>query len=326
VKKNDRQEIFSFMQEGPRGNAPKPPFDPIELFRLSAQGIYLGTSSWKYRGWEGMIYQGGYSSEAQFQRASLREYTSYFPCVGVDFTYYAWPMAEMMAYLVESTPENFRLCPKVTKRITLSSFPDLPAYGKWAGKKNPDYLNPELFAEQFLTPIRRLQGRLGVVLFEFSGPEENELAKLEAFFRAIPRDLPYAVEIRNPALVKPEFYALLKSLEVSPAFSLWTKMPSLRTQWQACREGGGAAAGLPLVGIGLLREGRAYDDAVRLFQPYKEIQDPNPAAREELAGLALAAQQEGRKAFLLVNNRLEGSAPHTVGKVAELVSGRSASI
>lgn len=307
------------MQEGRPTSPVHPPFDPKELFRLAARGIFLGTSSWKYRGWEGMIYQGGYSSEAQFQRASLREYTSYFPTVGVDFTYYAWPMAEMMTYLVESSPENFRLCPKVTKRITLSSFPDLPAYGKWAGRRNPDYLNAELFREQFCEPVRRLHGRLGVVLFEFSGPDEEDLPRLEEFFAAVPRDLSYAVEIRNPALVKPEFYALLKRAGVSPAFSLWTKMPSLRVQWEACAAGGGIAEGLPVVAMGIVREGRSYEEAVRLFQPYKEPKEVAAEGREDLADLARLALHQGRKAYLLVNNRLEGSAPHTVGAVAEKI-------
>jgi uncharacterized protein YecE (DUF72 family) len=263
----DLQESFSFMHERAGKKILQPPFDPVELFRLSAQGIYLGTSSWKYRGWEGMIYQGGYSSEAQFQRTSLREYTGLFPTVGVDFTYYAWPMADMMAYLVESTPENFRLCPKVTKRITLSSFPDLPAYGKWAGKPNPDYLSADLFREMFLKPVERLTGRLGPILFEFSGPHAEELPALEKFFSSIPREHAYAVELRNPELVNPEFYALLRSLGVSPVFSLWTRMPSLLEQWLACQKGGGLAPGLPLVALGVVKGGRSYEEAVSLFQP-----------------------------------------------------------
>jgi uncharacterized protein YecE (DUF72 family) len=263
-----------------------------------------------------MIYKGGYDSEAHFQRASLREYTSYFPCVGVDFTYYAWPAADMMAYLVESTPENFRLCPKVTKRITLSSFPNLPAYGKWAGKKNPDFLNADLFASQFLDPVSRLKGRLGIVLFEFSGPEEDELEKLREFVRVIPRDFAYAVEIRNPGLVRPEFYRLLNEAGVSPAFSLWTRMPPVEAQLAAYREAGAAPAALPFVGLGFLKQGRTYEEAVRLFQPYREPKEADEAGRAALAGLAREALREGRKAFLLVNNRWEGSAPHSLGAIA----------
>ena len=307
------------MQERGPKTVLRPPFDPKELFRLSAQGIYLGTSSWKYRGWEGMIYEGGYSSEAQFQRASLREYTNLFPTVGVDFTYYTWPLAEMMAYLVESTPENFRLCPKVTKRITLSQFPDLPAYGKWAGQKNPDYLNADLFREQFLLPLERLRGRMGIVLFEFSGPAESELEAMARFFSSIPRDFTYAVEIRNPDLVNPNFYGLLKTLNVTPALSVWTKMPSIAEQWSHVQKGGGVAHGLPLVGLGVVREGRSYEEAVNLFQPYREVQEENLGARKDLAALINNAMSHERKAFILVNNRLEGSAPHTLGKIADWI-------
>jgi uncharacterized protein YecE (DUF72 family) len=314
------QETFDFQAR--TGPAPKPPFDPRELFHLAARGVYLGTSSWKYRGWEGLIYQGGYSSEAQFQRASLREYTSYFPCVGVDFTYFAWPVPDMMAYLVESTPENFRLCPKVTKRITLSSFPDLPAYGKWAGKKNPDFLNVDLFVDQFLKPIARLKGRLGIVLFEFSGPEEGELEYLRNFLRAIPRDFPYAVEIRNPALVRPDFYQLLNEEGVSPAFSLWTRMPSISEQLKAYQAAGPAPAGLPIVGLGFSKAGRSYEEAVRIFQPYREVREEAVEGRRDLVELGQLALKTGRKAFLLVNNRLEGSAPHTVGALAAALGPR----
>lgn len=322
MPKNDLQESFSFMT-APVGAPVHPPFDPRELARLAAQGVYLGTCSWKYRGWEGMIYQGGYASEAQFQRSSLREYTGAFPTVGVDFTYYAWPMRDMMAYLVESTPENFRLCPKVTKRITLSTFPNLPAYGKWAGQPNPDYLNAELFQQQFLEPISVLKDRMGIVLFEFSGPEENELAALEKFFRAVPRDFPYAVEIRNPALVNKEFYSLLRSLEVAPVFSHWTRMPAIQQQWETYLAAGGASDKGPIVVLSLVKPGRTFEEAVRLFQPYREMKDIYPPARQELGQIADFALQKGRKAYILVSNRLEGSAPFTIGAVAEQVGKRS---
>ncbi|MGZ3693837.1 MAG: DUF72 domain-containing protein [Bdellovibrionota bacterium] len=316
MRKNDLQESFNFTQP-PSGPAVQPPFDPRELARLAARGVYLGTCSWKYRGWEGMIYQGGYASEAQFQRSSLREYTSAFPTVSVDFTYFAWPLRDMMAYLVESTPENFKLCPKVTKRITLSSFPNLPAYGKWAGQPNPDYLNAELFKEQFLAPISVLKDRMGVVIFEFSGPDVSELEAFEKFFRTIPRDFPYAVEIRNPALVTPEFYSLLRSLELAPVFSHWTKMPSVYSQFETYLKSGGSEDQGPLVAISLVRSGRSFEEAVSLFQPYGETKDVYQEARTELAMIGTFAMQSKRKAYILVSNRLEGSAPFTIGAVAE---------
>lgn len=308
------QESFDFMTT-PKGGVVRPPFDSLAAARLAAQGIYFGTSSWKYRGWEGLIYQGGYASEAQFQRQSLREYTAVLPCVGIDFTYFAWPVAEMMNYLVESTPENFRLLPKVTKRITMSSFPNLPAYGKWAGQKNPEYLNASLFTEKFLAPLEALSGRVGLVQFEFSGPEEEELPQLEAFFRQVPRRFPYSVEIRNPSLVRPGFYAMLRDLGLSPAFSSWTKMPPISEQWGACLEAGDVASDTPLLGLGIVRPGRSYEEAVQLFQPYRELREAYPEGCAQLSQLVAWAMEKGRKAYILLNNRWEGSAPHSIGRV-----------
>jgi uncharacterized protein YecE (DUF72 family) len=310
------QESFDFVS-APKGRPVQPPFEPLEAARLAAQGIYFGTSSWKYRGWEGMIYQGGYASEAQFQRQSLREYTAVLPCVGVDFTYFAWPEASMMSYLVESTPENFRLLPKVTKRITMSSFPNLPAYGRWAGQKNPEYLDAGLFEEKFLAPLATLEGRVGLVQFEFSGPEEDELTRLREFFTKVPRGFAYSVEIRNPALVRPGFYALLRELGVSPAFSSWTRMPPIGEQRKAYLEAGGAEDSCPLLGLGIVRPGRSYEEAVQLFQPYREIRDIYPEGRSDLSELGLWAMKNRRKAYILINNRWEGSAPHSIGRVMD---------
>jgi len=60
----------------------------------------------------------------------------------------------------------------------------------------------------------------------------------------------------------------------------------------------------------LLKPGRRYEEAVKLFEPYDSIKEENPEARA--AGTALI--QEGRtagpkrKTFVFVNNRLEGNA------------------
>jgi uncharacterized protein YecE (DUF72 family) len=313
---NPVQETFDFTK-APTGPLVKPPFPQLEAARLAAQGVYFGTSSWKYRGWEGLIYRGGYESEAQFQRQSLREYTAVLPCVGVDFTYFAWPVEDMMAYLVESTPDNFRLLPKVTKRITMSHFPPLPAYGKWAGQPNPEYLDVRLFEEKFLVPLNRLAGRIGLVQFEFSGAENAGLDRLEEFFTKISRNFPYSVEIRNPALVTPAFYGMLQRQGLSPAFSSWTRMPPPGEQFASYLASGASSDTTPLLALGIVRPGRSYEEAVRLFQPYREIREAYEEGCAQLAHIALWARKNQRKAYVLVNNRWEGSAPHSIGRVLE---------
>ena len=67
----------------------------------------------------------------------------------------------------------------------------------------------------------------------------------------------------------------------------------------------------------LLRQGRSYEHAVEKFSPYKEIQDPNPPAREAMKELIRRARAERQEAYIFVNNRLEGNAPATIRAIAE---------
>ncbi len=314
---NTQQETFFFMQEGDRSAKVKPPFDPKELARLAAEGVFFGTNSWKYRGWEGLIYVGDYASEAQFQRQSLREYTHYFPAVGADFTYYAWPTPDMISYLLESSPENFRFVFKATKRATLERFPDLPLYGKWAGKENPEFLNAELFNEQFITPILRLESRVGAVVFEFAVLENNFFPKLDEFFSQVNRALPFAVEVRRPEDLSTDFYRLLVRNKVTPVLQSSAGMPSLLTQWKNYQEAGGREAFETLVISGDVRPGRTAEEATRLFHPFREIQEPFEEGRAAICEVVLSTRQKRQKTFILLHNRWEGCAPKSVGELVQ---------
>ena len=65
----------------------------------------------------------------------------------------------------------------------------------------------------------------------------------------------------------------------------------------------------------LLRQGRAYEDAVQQFAPYDRVRDENPEARESLRKLIQRMREERRAAYIFVNNRLEGNAPETIRAV-----------
>ena len=59
--------------------------------------LYLGTSSWKYEGWLGQIYDEqryltrGKLSQKRFETECLEEYAEIFPAVCVDAGYYRFP-------------------------------------------------------------------------------------------------------------------------------------------------------------------------------------------------------------------------------------------
>jgi len=63
----------------------------------------------------------------------------------------------------------------------------------------------------------------------------------------------------------------------------------------------------------LLKPGRKYEEAVKTFQPYDKVKEPNPEARE--AGRTLVSvgrDAAGCEIYIYVNNRLEGNALETI--------------
>ena len=69
----------------------------------------------------------------------------------------------------------------------------------------------------------------------------------------------------------------------------------------------------------LLKPGRKYAEAVKEFQPYARVKEPNQEARE--AGKSLIAEGKTAKAkrttLIYVNNRLEGNALETIAAMIE---------
>jgi hypothetical protein len=67
----------------------------------------------------------------------------------------------------------------------------------------------------------------------------------------------------------------------------------------------------------LLKKGRAYEQAVKAFEPYERIQEPNPGAREAMRRIAERAWKTRQPAYTFINNRLEGNAPGTIEAVVD---------
>jgi uncharacterized protein YecE (DUF72 family) len=70
-----------------------------KLRALADNGVYFGTSSWKYDGWIGSIYSAaryqtrGKFSKTKFEAECLAEYAATFPVVCGDFSFYQFPAA-----------------------------------------------------------------------------------------------------------------------------------------------------------------------------------------------------------------------------------------
>jgi len=96
-------------------------------------------------------------------------------------------------------------------------------------------------------------------------------------------------------------------------FNAWTRMPDLPTQTMI----DAAYTADFTVTRALLRRGRPYEEAVKSFEPYRDIQDPIPETREALRALIQKSLGAQRPSYIFVNNRLEGNAPKTIEAIVE---------
>jgi len=117
--------------------------------------------------------------------------------------------------------------------------------------------------------------------------------------------------MRNKHWLKPEYFGCLARHGVAHVFNSWDAMPPVSEQMALA----GSRTNPNLCAARfLLKPGRKYEEAVKTFQPYDKVKEPNAEARA--AGKALVAEGEAagpeRKTFIYVNNRLEGNAPETI--------------
>ena len=256
--------------------------------RLADQGVLIGTSSWKYPGWLGWLYERdryltrGRFSEARFERECLAEYATVFPTVSVDAGYYAFPTRDGARALATQVPDGFRLGFKVTDEITLRQFPRLARFGARAGLDNPRFLDASLFQNAFLAPLEPVRDRVGILMFEFARfapgtwAATNAFAEaLDRFFSQLPQGWQYGVELRNPELLGPEYLQALARHNVAHILNNWQAMPSVGSQLEIP----GILTARFTAARFLLKPGRSYEQAVQKFSPYDQLREPLPEAR-----------------------------------------------
>jgi uncharacterized protein YecE (DUF72 family) len=295
------------------------------LRRLAEKNLYLGGSSWKYEGWLGQVYSPerylvrGRFSRKRFEQECLSEYAETFPIVCGDFSFYQFPSADFWKRLFDSAP-GLQFGFKVPEEITVHTFPGHPRYGPRAGTLNPNFLHPEYLQTELLQLLEPYRSQVAVLIFEFTAFAPSAFADADAFAQTLsdflgclPPLFRYAVEIRNPEFLDPVYLNVLREHGVAHVLNSWTRMPPLEQQLAFP----GVFTSDFTVARALLRPGRPYEDAVRLFSPYTTTQDPNQEVRDALRNLLIRGKQRGEPTFIFVNNRLEGNAPNTIAAITD---------
>lgn len=299
------------------------------LADLAARGIWIGTDSWNYPGWDGIIYDmGAYTgktgrrSDGIFREHSLQDYGKVFRTACYDASFYSFPDGGTVEHLRRRMPENFRLAMKAPEAVTCRTWPKSPRLGARAGQRNKSFLDAALFVRAFLEPLEPIRHAAGPIIFQFPAFTKSDFSRgadfvttLEPFLAALPKAWRYAVEIRNKTFLHADYFAALRRHGVAHSLTNWDRMPSIGEQMAAhgddCFPAGFICARY------LMTPGTKYAAAVKAFEPFSRIQKVDTEARASLRRLILRAQAQGREAFLFVNNRLEGCAPLTIADVVE---------
>ena len=328
------------MRDGQRGlfGDPEPPPEPkrrrkegvgpapvpSELAAIAARlpgSLRLGTSSWSFPGWKGIVYDEA-TSPTELSRRGLAAYSKHplLRTVGVDRTFYAPVSAEVFRDYASQVPDDFRF---VVKAASLTTSPVI--FGERGKPQGPNelFLDVAWAEERCVGPfVEGLGEKAGALLFQFpplgaawTAKPERFAERLAAFLEALPRGVSYAVELRDAKLFVPDYAFALKAGGATHCLSIHPRVPSIPEQrpWAAVPDG-------PLVIRWMLHSGLKYEEARERYAPFDRIVDDDPAGRNAVAAAAVEALTRNRSLFVIANNKAEGSSPRTIFRLAERIA------
>lgn len=242
--------------------------------------IRLGTQGWNYPAWVGPFYPPGTRPSDM-----LALYTGAFPTVEIDATFYAIPAEPIVRGWRARVPPDFVFSLKVPQEIT----------------HERRFVEAADALTRFVARARLLEGTLGPLLLQTPAdwsPSAEARAALAEFLAALPADLRWAIEFRNPYWLTEDTLGILRAHRVALALveGRWVK-----------RERMLALAAEPTADFAYVR----WMGPDRSLTDYSRVQ----VARDREVGLwsdALTAlRARVREVFGYVNNHFEGHSPAT---------------
>ncbi|RFU46416.1 DUF72 domain-containing protein [Paraburkholderia sp. DHOC27] len=308
----------------------EPSAEVLALAQALPPQVHLGTSSWSFPGWNGIVYGDDYSN-SKLSRDGLTAYGAHplLRTVSIDRSFYApLTVTDYLRYAGQ-VPDTFRFIVKAPALVTDAT---VRAERGEPVSLNPCFLNAQLATDEFVRPcLDGLGAKAGALVFQFSPLPDQMLAdptafieRLAAFFAALPSlsSLPqgtcYAVEIRDASLLTPRFIRMLKTAGVRYCVGIHARMPDPLRQAAALALLDGEPAG-PLIVRWSLHGGFKYEQAKAKYEPFDRLVDEDPTTRIALAELAARYAIAGQPVVIAVNNKAEGSAPLTCVKLGHAI-------
>jgi uncharacterized protein YecE (DUF72 family) len=314
-----------------RGGGLPAPAEGSPLRRAAPPGVYLGTSSWSFPGWQGLVWQGQHTAPS-LSRDGLPAYGALglLRTVGIDRSFYS-PMSvdEFAAYALQ-VPADFRFLVKAPALVTDAVVRAEDGRGR---APNRWFLDADIALDKFIGPaIEGLGQRAGPLVFQFSPAPRGMVSdpaawveRLGLFLEMLPREVRgltplYAVELRNPEFLTPRLMRMLREQGVRYVIGLHDRMPGVERQANAL----GMLDPGPLIVRWNLKPGLKYEEAKEHYFPFNRMVDEDPDTRRLLAALVHTATADGQPTFIIANNKAEGSAPLSLLKLAEAIEAEAA--
>lgn len=308
----------------------KPDSEWIELAQCLPFHLRLGTSSWNYPGWDGLVWSGEYA-EKNLSRHGLTAYSKHplFRTVSIDRSFYRPLNVAQFAEYASQVGPDFRFVVKAPSLVTDALVRDESGRGM---RPNSHFLNAQEAVQMFVEPaLEGLGHKLGALVFQISPLPGAWLAqmpklidRLHQLLTAIPDlksiapDGVVAVEVRDPQWLTPQFVNALRDTGATYCMGLHAKMPHITEQLPILR----ALWPGPLVcrwNLNPVHGAFGYEDARDAYEPYDKIIDPDPETRAALVRVIAGTANAGQNVFVTLSNKAEGSAPLSVIELARAI-------
>jgi len=319
---------------GPMAGPPVAPHPVDDAVRALAGAldprIRLGTSSWSFPGWTGLVYaprHGKPEGEQRLARGGLAAYATHplLRTVSVDRTFHAPISAAEFARYAADVPDGFRFVVKAPAAFT-DPVVRQPGSGM-AARDNPSFLDASGALAAFVQPaLAGLGATAGPLVFQFPplgrrlvADLPRIIARIAAFVAVLPRGPLYAVEVRDAELACRALAETLADAGAVPCLAVHARMPPVDAQAAAFGLDR-PRAGRPLVARWNLHAGRGYEEARGDYFPFNRLVEEDEPSRLALARHAAQTAGAGSDVFITINNKAEGSAPLSVAKLAAAIA------
>lgn len=300
---------------------------PLKIPQDLQPYLRIGTCSWKYDAWKGLIYE---EAKAYRPHDYLADYAKRLNSVEVDQWFWSLfpesvklPDEKTVKIYAQSVPADFIFTVKAPNALTLTHFYSKQPAGSsaYAGQPNRFFLDNDLL-NRFLDRLAPLGKTLGPVMFQFEYLNKAKMPSLEAFCERFqgflsraPQEFSYALEIRNPNYLVPAFFQFLAGAKIGFVYLEGYYMPPIGRLFDKFHPQTADFAVIRLHG------GDRLEIEAETAQVWNKIVSPKPEGLKAAAKIVRANAQHKIRTFVNINNHFEGSAPLTIERFLEELAG-----